>query len=422
MLTKPEYLELWRKGSIAWNEWADSTDRAIVDFCEVDFSNETKEMLGRPTIDFSQYRFPKSGDVYFTDAEFGEAFVNFRKTVFGKGRVHFLNCRFGSGGVVFDTTVFGDGDVNFESCLFDQALVTFENAKFGDGHHKFTDARFKDSAVNFSGANFMGGKIEFKHCQFGEKAMFQSLYGLETMERFSFEGASFEKLFTFSHAGEMGCPLDLRRTSIKHDVVVHDIRCTYEKVGRTSWQTYASRFLFGWPRGDQPTWPWHAKASNGDDSQCFRKLKELAVKNRNHAKALEFHIREIQSARGNGTTRLQDLGQFLYWLSCDYGRSVKRPLGWLVALATGFAGIFAAIRRGGETLSFWESLGPGLTYSISNMLAFIPTGRSAMAQSQDALFGNTVPYEVFALSGFQTVLAVILLFLLGLGLRNMYRV
>lgn len=105
-------------------------------------------------------------------------------------------------------------------------------------------------------------------------------------------------------------------------------------------------------------------------------------------------------------------------LLSDYGRSVVRPL---VALG-GVTGLFAALYAQLSTkLSFGAALPAALTYSGGNMFAFVPIGRNALEQSRLDLFGETVPYELLWLAATQSVLSVILLFLLGLGLRNMFR-
>ncbi len=201
----------------------------------------------------------------------------------------------------------------------------------------------------------------------------------------------------------MGCPLDLRRTCLKHDVVVHDINCEF-RVERIR------NVVFGAPLADDP-----------EDSQRFRKLKELAIANRNHAKALEFHVQEIRSKRGHETNWLQDIAQFVFWALGDYGRSWLRPALWIVTSWFTFAALFWAFATK-ETATF----SAGLALSGSNLLAFVPTGRTARAQGEQLLFGSReadlVPGWALGLSAAESILAVILLFLLGLGLRNMFRV
>ncbi|MEP6267360.1 MAG: hypothetical protein ABJ139_08500 [Paracoccaceae bacterium] len=251
---------------------------------------------------------------------------------------------------------------------------------------------------------------------FDGTARFTGLRQLEDCTQFSFEGCSFAKLFTFSHDGAMGCPLDLRRTSLSHDVVVNDIHCNFELEPKSKWARVA-------------------KAANKEDSQRFRKLKELAVANRNHAKALEFHAQEIQTSRGYAKgwwgNAGRNLAQFLYWIASKYGQSVRRPLGWLAILGFVSGQMFWILRKPPSQFSetVRERIGEAtpefstaLTYSLSNMFAFIPTGGKARAQAEDLLFGGAVTDGVIFLNAVQSVLAVMLLFLLGLALRNMFRI
>ena len=96
-----------------------------------------------------------------------------------------------------------------------------------------------------------------------------------------------------------------------------------------------------------------------------------------------------------------------------------RPFAALGVTLVAFAGIFYAFRTE-ESASFWTAL----TYSMSHLLAFIPSGRTARTQGEELLFGADTPTPEWAIGvgGLESIFAVILLFLLGLGLRNMFRV
>jgi hypothetical protein len=198
----------------------------------------------------------------------------------------------------------------------------------------------------------------------------------------------------------MGCPLDLRRTKLSHGIVLNDVKCDYPKT---------------------PGWLWRSKAADPEDSQRFRRLKELAQNENNRAKALEFNAQELRSQRGHESHPLQDFLQFFYMLLSDYGRSVVRPLVALGSVTGLFAALYAQRSINPKTPAFMDALPAALTYSGGNMFAFVPIGRSALEQSRADLFGEKVPYELLWIAGSQSVLSVILLFLLGLGLRNMFR-
>ncbi|MEO1731047.1 MAG: pentapeptide repeat-containing protein, partial [Pseudomonadota bacterium] len=426
---------------------------------------------GTPLIDFREFHFPDGaisfnratfgegyvsfdfatfgeGDVRFVKANFGEGYVSFYYAIFGKGDVRFDHANFGEGYVDFRRAIFGEGNVSFNRATFGEGYVSFEKATFGEGDVWFHNTVLgkEKGDVDFSWASFGRGAVSFGNLAFAGTARFTELENVEQCTRFSFEGCSFDKLFTFSHEGRIGCPLDLRRTKLAHTLVVHDIHCDYAKTPQPDWTARLSNCLFArplWPHPfdkqkkkhlpySKPSWEWRKTATYREDSQRFRRLKELAASSHNHAKTLEFNAQEKRSRRGNEEMWLGEATlDLLYATLSNYGRSVLRPLIALGALW----GLFSAL--------FWWARVPfteftdksfalvegqtrsGLTafnYAASNLLSFIPTGRTARTQGEDLLFGGIVPDWIVFVGGVQSLLSVILLFLLGLALRNMFRV
>lgn len=433
-----EHYQLWLAGKEKWNERFQEHRLANVDLSGIQF-------LAGPgdegCIDFRGFIFPAGrisffdstfeGNVRFDNCQISGDEVNFHCATF-KGDVNFAATKFGPGNhsfietkferkANFEQSTFGEGNVDFSRAEFKKE-ANFKNSTFGNGDVKFNKAIFADGSVNFDdailgkgnvdfrGAIFGRGAVRFANLAFAGTARFTDLRNLEKCSQFSFEGCAFEKLFTFSlaendkgKAGRMGCPVDLRRTALKHDVVVQDINCDYAREAKRNREN-------GFP-----------KAADKDDSQRFRKLKELAVANRNHGKALEFHAQEIATQRGHYGSKSENLAmafwQFWYWSLSDYGRSVLRPLVGIVVILFGFATVFwtCATQKAG-------TFGDALIFSASNMFAFIPIGRTGRAQSTKALFCEDIPKEILLASGSQTLISVVLLFLLGLGLRNMFRI
>ncbi len=171
-----------------------------------------------------------------------------------------------------------------------------------------------------------------------------------------------------------------------------------------------------------------SKAKDPKDHAKFRRLKELALQAKNHQKALEFHVQEIRSRRGHGSKWYEDVAQFGYWATGDYGRSWFRPFCWMGIFITFFAWIYGWLGRNGVPFGgqvSWDAL----IYSASNMFSFFPVNRTARAQSECALFGDPancdkaidIPGSVIVLSGVETVIAIVLIFMLGLALRNQFR-
>ncbi|GFO72848.1 hypothetical protein BJAS_P3379 [Bathymodiolus japonicus methanotrophic gill symbiont] len=113
-------------GKERWNAYVEKHgDDTEVDFSGVDFPEHRKDVdemyrqEGKP-FDFSGYKFPKKGNVDFSDANFG------------KGDVNFWDAKFGKGDVNFNRAIFGEK----EECS-DQSSVNFTGATFGEGNISF---------------------------------------------------------------------------------------------------------------------------------------------------------------------------------------------------------------------------------------------------------------------------------------------
>ena len=109
-----------------------------------------------------------------------------------------------------------------------------------------------------------------------------------------------------------------------------------------------------------------------------------------------------------------------YWvfaLLSDFGISVWRPIGWLVGLiilgAVVLAFYFNMVGYVSEGSSFWETMG----WSVANTLPFF--GYDKLHHGMD--YAKELPPQMKIIAGGQTLSGYILLFFLGLGLRNKFR-
>lgn len=435
-------MSIWAQGKRAWNDWVKANPSANVDFSDAYFRPSIDHRPGAERIDFSSYKFP-SGFKNFKGARFGAPNVDFRGAIFGagdvdfsqcvfqEGHVDFSRCRFGQGQITFKRSDFGNSRIEFKRVDFGNGGVSFydvnfgakpsifERVTFGTGDIDFSYARFGDGVVTFRKVDFCGGEVSFRNSVFSGPVRFFSLLGAGDCSVLSFEGATFEQQFVLTHEGRLGCPIDLRRTRMAHSVVLNDVHCDFVEKPAPDWTARLSQWLTGHPKADEPAWPWLKMAEDEEDSQRFRRLKEIAVSNRNHKKALEFHRQEMRARRGWDTNWLEDQLQFSYSFLSDYGRSIFKPFAALGVTLLTFASTFYIFRTE-DSASFWTAL----TYSMSHLLAFIPSGRTARTQGEELLFGADSPTPEWAigLGAFESIIAVILLFLLGLGLRNMFRV
>ena len=110
---------------------------------------------------------------------------------------------------------------------------------------------------------------------------------------------------------------------------------------------------------------------------------------------------------------LKRLTYWIYELLSDYGDSIQRPvIGLALVWALGFAAFRGYFSSSGAH-NIWTAMG----LSFSNLFPLFGFGRLHLDKVYDSL-----PQALTALSGFQTVVSLPLLFFLGLGLRQRFRV
>jgi len=367
-------IKLWRQGKEAWNAWVAENPVADVSFSGADFSEFE-------SVSFAGYGFP-TGRVDFSNAGFGDGDVDFRYARFGDGDVSFSGARF------------GEGRVNFANVTFGKGRVDFSGARFGDGEVYFFKATFGDGRANFSSARFGGHFF---------------LLGSESSHRISalsFYGCIFESAVTLG--GDFTCIPDLRGTTTKAHVDLQGLRVSpWENAG---W----------WPWARRTTQRWHAAA--------LRRLKEIAEANRHHDAALRYHADEKRATRWNEYGAAASLLDWSYDMLCNYGQSVFWPAVWLLGTFVVFAGGYAlsaaptATRCGITPCPLWDTLFDASSLSLANIVPFVPAAQAVRGDALDALFGADPGFWIDAAILIQGVLGVVFLFLIGLGLRNRFRI
>jgi len=155
-----------------------------------------------------------------------------------------------------------------------------------------------------------------------------------------------------------------------------------------------------WPRKPKT----EEEAGRFIDAYACLKLEMDRLKK--HEDELNFFALELQSRRVLlGPWR--GLPFALYWLLSNYGRSYLRPLGAIVAVSIIGAGAFWHF----DARPFWEAWGLSAANTL-NVFGFRKDFNLAIYSPLDWL-------KVF--SALQTILGTIFLFLIGLGIRNKFR-
>lgn len=400
-LKKDDAIALWEKGKDAWNAWVDKNPDYNIDFRRADFS-------GYEFVDFSGLHFP-NGSVDFSQASFGDGFVNFSGAKFGEGSVAFFCANFGDGDVFFIGASFGDGNVDFSEVNFGKGDVFLYIASFGKGTVNFSKVNFGIGDVNFSGVNFGDGIVSFSGAQLKGISRFTNLKNMSGISTFSFQYATFDGPFHISCADQKKdpflCLVDLTSTKASHHVSLAGLKCELLRQ-----ENRPSTF---WPKGD---WATQKTAIDSKDEERARRLKELAEANKDHEKAKEFQIMEWQAKRTTHKNPLYFLAETEFWYEklSGYGGAIDRPLNAFVSVLLSWAGFYVGV-------SGFKKFFEPFVYSAAQMVPFLPSSRGIREGIEESLFKD-MPwmFDVATLS--QNLLAFVLLFLLGLGLRFRYRI
>ncbi|MEH6792429.1 hypothetical protein [Parasphingorhabdus sp.] len=194
----------------------------------------------------------------------------------------------------------------------------------------------------------------------------------------------------------------MTQTKLGNQVLLDGVQCSF---------SYQKRAHF-----------WSAsKAKDKHDSARFRRLKEIAQDNRNHRQSINFNIGEMQTRRWYDSSHSENVLEWFFRTTSDYGRSFVLPLLWLALSFLMFATIYC-IAATGNFSSFWQKIAASVAFSFGQAFPFIPVSRTARINGESALFCNNISETIIGVAALQGVISVLLLFLFGLALRNQFKV
>ena len=375
----------------------------------------------RGKVNFSYRLFPNH--VSFSNAKFSNE-VNFQNTQFSK-LANFKEVEF-SGWIDFENAQFlfpADFErarflfsSNFEGAQFLKG-VDFKATKFSFQVF-FNNTQFLD-ATNFQCAQFaftqqfknaqFRSMVDFKAAEFSESADFESAQFLKGV---GFERAIIEKQINFSNS-TFKSGTDLTGTIFKQFVPQF-----YEA-------TLHQNTIF-----DNTIWP---NSSNIQDEQilssnqsAYNCLVLEMNKQLRHEQELEFFARELETKRHIHWHRgdlLTWLLNYLYSFASDYGQSTSRPTRLIFIL---FIAILSV-----NFYTYNDRLitdeGARETVLRYTLLDFLPGGPLLQQRAVIALF-NEVPQLpqphilLDMVNSFASIAILAGFFLLGLGLRNRFRI
>lgn len=385
-------LKLLSKGRKSWNAWVNENPRFDINFSGVDFADFVEDDL----LDFSGFIFPEGNiDFYkakfpdckicFSDVDLSRASISFEEADFTGGDLTFGAVQFGSGNVVFLGAKFGQGDLVFVGTSFEECSLIFNSCTFGPGHIIIKKCSFGDSEILF------------------ENAVIDRLVTIEnihtpSLKNISFSGSSLNGSINLSNLS-LNTVVDLTNTSLSHHLSLDNIKLNLQR---------KSYFLI------------FRKSMSGSDSRRFRRLKELAEISKDHDSSLELHAQEHRAARWHSFNTVDSILDTIYSAISNYGRSILRPLILLCFTWCSFGFMYFKLASFSnlEQVDLMALSG----VSILSSLPFLTVSRDARSQFISSFLNDSQNIELFFIAiGFQGVISTLLLFLVGLALRNRFR-
>lgn len=367
---------------------------------------------------FHQAIFTQSAEFQRATFRYG---ANFRLAVF-KDRATFANSRF-YGSAMFQEAIFQKNTEFIEACF---AQAVFAEAQFiGDAHFHKTTCTY---GANFRKAEF-SKKSEFSNSLFCKYAIFTSSVAAEdiNLTKSYFLGSA-----DFSHA------------DIKGKLVVYMVGFGSKKYynENDSLSEFMEELLVNY-RADKSllTVPnfigmrtqitpdlsfadikYHPDMVDPHASAKFRKLKEMAVQTSNHSKELEYFREELIHKPNSGeATKWTTLLIKLYEWTALCGTSGARPAIWLFGIMLLFSFLYYPLSPHWQSGSYdWFTF---MKYSFHQAVPFLSLGGGEAEAVVKSLYGgyDNIPDGVGVLSGIHRAVSLTLEFLIGLGIRNYYR-
>jgi len=401
-------IAMHRLGKTAWNNWmeTDFTNLTSIPTLSIggDFDRDSSfdGFVFKCNINLSHCLYSFQGAEFHEKCNlYSHASGNFEKAVFHKTFTITENF---DGGVVdlnliLDNVTFHQG-FKLESIIFigsirARNMICMGQFRLYDVHFKAPN-EYQSVILDFTGSTFNSSVqafackfvqvVSFQRCQFkGNRVEFLSCTSNLSIV---FEGSSFCTVPIFS------------QTNLTPESVASiQVKYTYNDIRH---------------------WKIFNKANRLEDAKAYRQLKQMAVARQDHAAEQKYFAEEMKAKRWHEETHVVNLAlNYLYEMVSNYGQSLLRPfiLLWTVVLCSTSLYLHTSPIKN-LTLAFY--------YSLSNSLPF-----GSLTRMSQNLYDQLYPAGIeacpehlalfYATVGFNSLLGFVFLFLIGLGLRNQFR-
>ncbi|EAQ47607.1 hypothetical protein MED193_20479 [Roseobacter sp. MED193] len=301
----------------------------------------------------------------------------------------------------------------FEKDAIFQSTVFLSEAWFS--HATFYESAFFNSARFIERAVFYGS-MYFKRCDFVE-VIFE---GSASFERCYFEGVRSRKSDAYFYGCNFQKPATFRNAVFRDTYPDFAGAELHEKTSFTAhYDPLEIELDLGLAQRGNTYWPKKTMQDPETARETCATIRHILAKQGLPEDEHFFFRREMHFAGQIGSI-WQRLPYLLFGLFSDYGHSIARPALWLAGLwAFGFVafwGYLAGCCVPAPLEAVERPMGAAMGLSFSNLFPLFGFGRTFLAAELAGL-----PAVLKVISGFQTVFSVPLLFFLGLGLRQRFR-
>ncbi|PHZ85582.1 pentapeptide repeat-containing protein [Paremcibacter congregatus] len=272
-------------------------------------------------------------------------------------------------------------------------------------HTKFNQVKFRKRA-NFYNSRFYG-YAEFVGVEFSEMAYFRyaTFYAWA-----NFKGAVFLSTADYRNV-PFNSTTDFSEAEFTMAPVFHGSKMYLD----TDWSDtkFSNRY--------------EQEADAVRAERCWSTLKLLMNQMMRHDYELKFFALEMEART---LYRGKSLSYNLYKYLSDFGQSISRPFYWLVGVFVLFWAIFYGMQFYEYSLSVGADQGYFTSYYV-NAVALPSVSQSALTSLvnsvpfvglQKYVYGAEASTLTLVIGVVQTLISSILLFLIGLGIRNRYRI
>lgn len=295
--------------------------------------------------------------------------------------------------------------VEFKKSNFNMNRDSIKLKMFEVEHSRFLDSNFIINELNLGASG-----IKISSNLFEKKFYLDSWKGVGNLNYFSLERNEFKEQVTISD-GRYNCIPDFRLSKFSILPILSGVSCKSKTEKHNDKRLGISR------------------SSDEEDFQRIMKLKEIAEDNKDHHKVLELHAKEMRSRRWNTMGKRASLTDMMYSIFSDYGQSMSKPIYALIALIFSFSLIFHYLAKDNVPdpkylfmkmvdVSYWDTL----VFSLINSISILSIQKAAQKEYIQTYF-NGMDYSVVnALVGLEGLLSLPCLFLIGLALRNRFKI